>query len=77
MIRFISLILPILGIADLTFSQDRLPEPWISYPSANNHSYGVYHFRKAMELDQVPEQLVSSTYTWITWTTGTNLLIWG
>jgi hypothetical protein len=32
--------------------------PWISYPSANNTVYGVYHFRKSFDLEKVPEQLV-------------------
>ena len=41
----------------LAVAQD-LPESWISYPSANNQSYGVYHFRKGFELEQVPEELL-------------------
>ncbi|HKK10459.1 MAG TPA: alpha-L-rhamnosidase C-terminal domain-containing protein [Bacteroidales bacterium] len=32
--------------------------PWISYPSANQSAYGVYHFRKSFNLDEVPEKLV-------------------
>lgn len=32
--------------------------PWIAYPSASVNDYGVYHFRKAFHLDQVPESLV-------------------
>ncbi|QGY44032.1 Bacterial alpha-L-rhamnosidase [Maribellus comscasis] len=32
--------------------------PWVSYPSANNTGYGVYHFRKAFNLNKVPEQLI-------------------
>ncbi|MEM6344577.1 MAG: family 78 glycoside hydrolase catalytic domain [Bacteroidota bacterium] len=30
---------------------------WISYPSANNTTYGVYHFRKQFSLDTVPDSL--------------------
>ena len=33
-------------------------EPWISYPSANNTVYGVYHFRKTFDLNQVPGKMV-------------------
>ncbi len=32
--------------------------PWIAYPTANNQGYGVYHFRKTLDLEAVPEQLV-------------------
>ncbi len=32
--------------------------PWISYPSANNAVYGVYHFRKSFDLNRVPEKLI-------------------
>jgi hypothetical protein len=32
--------------------------PWISYPSANQTNYGVYHFRKSFDLKEVPEELV-------------------
>lgn len=32
--------------------------PWISYPSANQTSFGVYHFRKSFNLNEVPEKLV-------------------
>ncbi len=31
---------------------------WISYPSANNTTYGVYHFRKQFTLDSVPDSLL-------------------
>jgi hypothetical protein len=34
------------------------PAPWVSYPSANQTSYGVYHFRKSFDLEKVPEKLV-------------------
>jgi len=37
------------------FSQ---PAPWVSYPSANQTAYGVYHFRKSFDLEKVPEKLV-------------------
>ena len=32
--------------------------PWISYPSANQTNYGVYHFRKTCDVQEVPEKLV-------------------
>src|SRR5690554_1802362 len=31
---------------------------WVSYPSANQTAYGVYHFRKSFELDKVPDKMV-------------------
>lgn len=34
------------------------PAYWVSYPSANQTAYGVYHFRKSFNLDEVPEKLV-------------------
>lgn len=38
-------------------AQDRPPEPWVSYPTANAQAYGVYHFRKTFDLPEVPEVL--------------------
>jgi hypothetical protein len=32
--------------------------PWVSYPSANQTAYGVYHFRKSFKMEKVPEKLV-------------------
>lgn len=32
--------------------------PWVSYQSANQTAYGVYHFRKSFDLEKVPEKLV-------------------
>lgn len=32
--------------------------PWISYPSANQTQYGVYHFRKTFNMAKVPDELV-------------------
>jgi len=32
--------------------------PWISYPTASVTNYGVYHFRKAIMFDELPEKLV-------------------
>ena len=32
--------------------------PWLSYPSANNTVYGVYHFRRTFDLEKVPDNLV-------------------
>lgn len=40
------------------FSQNKVATPWISYPSANQTEYGVYHFRKTFDLDKIPDQLV-------------------
>ena len=37
------------------FSQEA---PWISYPSASVTDYGVYHFRKHIQLDEVPKKLM-------------------
>lgn len=34
------------------------PAPWVSYPSANQTAYGVYHFRKIFDLGKIPEKLV-------------------
>jgi alpha-L-rhamnosidase len=34
------------------------PAPWVSYPSANQTAYGVYHFRKSFDLNNVPDELV-------------------
>ena len=31
--------------------------PWVSYPSANQTGYGVYHFRKTFDLEKIPEKL--------------------
>jgi len=38
-------------------SQEKIVTPWVSYPTANVTSYGVYHFRKSFELEAVPQQL--------------------
>jgi len=56
--RILKILTILLLIAGGVHAQDKLPEPWISYPSANNQIYGVYHFRKNFELDQVPEKLL-------------------
>lgn len=39
-------------------TQTKYSAPWISYPSANVTQYGVYHFRKAFQLNVVPESLI-------------------
>lgn len=39
-------------------AQEALPEPWVSYPSANAGAYGVYHFRKSFSLEEVPAELI-------------------
>ena len=40
-------------------SADDINDYWISYPTANTTSYGVYHFRKSFELEKVPEVLLA------------------
>ena len=45
-------------LVTIVFAQSKQTSPWISYPSANVTEYGVYHFRKTFELDQVPASLV-------------------
>ena len=58
MIRYFSSFL-LIFVCYEAFAQDQqLPEPWIAYPSANNQSYGVFHFRKSFNLDQIPEKLI-------------------
>lgn len=52
-IQLIALFLTIIQID--VFAQ---PAPWVSYPSANQTAYGVYHFRKTFNLEKVPEKLV-------------------
>ena len=52
--RLTSLLLLVM-MSTICFAQEA---PWISYPTANNQSYGVYHFRKGFDLEQVPEKLV-------------------
>ena len=44
--------LPLLAIAQNN------PAPWITYPSANITEYGVYHFRKAFEIKELPDSLI-------------------
>lgn len=34
------------------------PARWISHPTADPHAYGVFHFRKALELESQPDQFV-------------------
>tara|TARA_Y100001972_G_scaffold128681_2_gene190983 strand:+ start:4565 stop:6925 length:2361 start_codon:yes stop_codon:yes gene_type:complete len=38
-------------------SQEKIETPWVSFPTANVTSYGVYHFRKSFELEAVSQQL--------------------
>ena len=49
---FIFCLFLFLGIS--SFSQN---SPWISYPSAKNTVYGVYHFRKSFDIEKVPDKL--------------------
>ncbi len=48
----------ILFLLILQFEAFAQPAPWISYPSANQTAYGVYHFRKSFDLGKVPEKLI-------------------
>lgn len=41
-----------------SLAQSHYDAPWISYPSANVTDYGVYHFRKAINIDEVPQKLL-------------------
>ncbi len=45
----------LLLISLCTSSQE---DPWVSYPTANQTAYGVYHFRKSINLEEVPQKLV-------------------
>lgn len=38
--------------------QNTPAEPWIGYPTANVTSYGVYHFRHVIKLDEIPTNLL-------------------
>ncbi|MFW5774605.1 MAG: family 78 glycoside hydrolase catalytic domain, partial [Tangfeifania sp.] len=40
------------------FGAEAQNAPWVSYPSANQTNYGVYHFRKSFNLSEVPEELI-------------------
>ena len=59
-LSFLSLICA-LAVSPTLRAQTTPPEPpvdpWISYPTANVTSYGVYHFRRTFTLDDVPAQL--------------------
>ena len=48
----------ILILIFLSILSNAQPAPWVSYPSANQTAYGVYHFRKTFDLEKVPEKLV-------------------
>jgi alpha-L-rhamnosidase len=47
-----------LFLSAFSIAQSKSQAPWISYPSANQTEYGVYHFRKSFDLEKVPDQLV-------------------
>jgi hypothetical protein len=57
--------LVVLGIATLMAfnskanNTDDIENYWISYPSSNITSFGVYHFRKSFTLESVPEKLMA------------------
>jgi hypothetical protein len=42
----------------LIAQQKAYEAPWIAYPTASVTDYGVYHFRKTINFDMVPEKLV-------------------
>ena len=31
---------------------------WISYPGASNNDYGIYHFRKSFNLEEIPSSMI-------------------
>ncbi len=39
-------------------AQEVYQAPWITYPTASVTNYGVYHFRKAIQYDEIPEKLI-------------------
>ena len=45
-------------IGGQVWGQEQWPEPWVSYPTANSDAYGVYHFRKAFDMPELPDELV-------------------
>lgn len=53
------LIIAILLATNETIAQQKAYEaPWIAYPTASVTDYGVYHFRKTINVDKIPEKLV-------------------
>ena len=52
------LILLCITVTQLFAQREQPKAPWIAYPSGNNQTYGVYHFRKVVAFEQVPEKLV-------------------
>lgn len=56
--EFKTLIILIVVLISELHAQGQPNAPWISYPSANQTQYGVYHFRKTFELGKVPEELI-------------------
>lgn len=57
-LRKIVLVLAIILPLSAGTAQEKLPEPWISYPTASVTDYGVYHFRKTFKLEKVPDTLI-------------------
>ena len=41
-----------------SLAQSNTEAPWISFPSANVSDYGVYHFRKGFEINDLPQKLI-------------------
>ena len=41
----------------VSHSQEQSDAPWIGYPSASVTDYGVYLFRKTVQLEQTPDEL--------------------
>jgi alpha-L-rhamnosidase len=52
---FIAFLFLFAAVTQKVFSQEA---PWISYPTANQTSFGVYHFRKTFNIGEVPPKLV-------------------
>jgi alpha-L-rhamnosidase len=46
-----------MSISMASVAQNKSETSWISYPSANVTDYGVYHFRKGFDLNELPREL--------------------
>lgn len=57
--NLIATILLLLLIAAPVFAQNQsYTAPWITYPTASVTNYGVYHFRKSVDLAEIPQKLL-------------------
>jgi len=55
--RLFGLVILTLWIDNLS-AQPNDVTPWIGYPSSNVTEYGIYHFRKTVTFDAIPEKLL-------------------